>query len=301
MLIVGCFPNQGPELSRDGTYQVRLYDPEDDLDMVMDTVNDLVPIVAMEKGTKEKGTMNEWSNWTPVCYKTNGPEIYMMLLEKAAAKLLHPVHSGLDPEKIGSAFGGSEGYEGLEKGGCTLYAWALLTGLTKALSFQKDPDDDTEWKEMEVSSIERFGYACAEIEDGTYTDTAEFFERLASLVGSGYIVGATVSDTHNATNPLLSSGIVAGHVYGINGVQQVSSGLMFVQIRNPWFSAPGAPRVYNGAYGFQSNMWQTGEGAAAAAELGYKPEMTAFDGLFWMEWSAFLEIYDTVLAMEIPR
>jgi hypothetical protein len=277
-----------------------LYDPEDELDAVLDTVNDLVPIAAQEKGTKEKGTMNEWSNWTPVCFKTNGPEIYLMLLEKAAAKLLHPVRPGLDPEKLGINYR-SDGYEGLETGGCTLYAWALLTGLTKAISFQKDPDDDDEWKEMDVASIERFGYTCNDKEDGTYTDMPEFFERLAGLVGSGHILGATVTDVFSTTNPLLSSGIVAGHVYGIQQVQEVSDGGMFVQIRNPWFTAPGAPRVYSGDYGFQSPIWQTAEGAAIAAQLGYSPEASIYDGLFWMEWYDFLKIFDVVLAMEIPR
>ena len=48
----------------------------------------------------------------------------------------------------------AEGYDGLEKGGCTLYAWALLTGLSKALSFQKDPDAESEWAEMEVARLD---------------------------------------------------------------------------------------------------------------------------------------------------
>jgi len=299
MLIITAFPNQGPGLRPDGQYQVRLYDPEDELDMVMDSVNDLVPIAAKEKGTKEKGNMNEWANWTPVCYKTNGPEIYLMLLEKAAAKLLHPVHTGLDPEKLGGLVSRAEGYDGLEKGGCTLYAWALLTGLSKALSFQKDPDAESEWAEMEVSSIERFGYACSEVEDGTYKEMPEFFARLAELHGQGgYILGASVTDTtttKSTTNPLLSCGIVAGHVYGIQQIKQVSDGTMFVHLRNPWSDEA---KVYNGPYGPESNMWHTAEGSMYAAELG-DPHYE--EGLFWMEWYEFLKIYDTVLAMEIPR
>jgi hypothetical protein len=301
MLIISCFPNQGPGLAPDGTYQVRLFDPEDELVNVTDDINDLVPITAKEKGTKEKGTMNEWSNWTPVCYKSNGPEIYLMLLEKAAAKLLHPVHAGSDSERLTSIVAGAQGYEGLEKGGSTLYAWALLTGLTKAISFQKGPNSDEEWTEMEVSGIERFGYTCTEIEDGTFESAHEFFERLEGILGAGFIVGATVTETTSSTNPLLSSGIVAGHVYGMQQAHQVSDGTIFVQLRNPWFTAPGAPRAYNGPYGFESSMWRTAEGSSYASQLGYSPEKSLYDGFFWMEWSDFLGIFDVVVAMEIPR
>jgi hypothetical protein len=124
---------------------------------------------------------------------------------------------------------------------------------------------------------------------------------LDGVVGAGFILGATVTETSSFKDPLLENGIVAGHVYGIQSVHQVTDGTKFVQLRNPWFTAAGAPRVFNGDYGFESPVWQTAVGSQYAAELGYAPTNSIYDGLFWMEWSDFLQIYDVVLAMEIPR
>merc|ERR1719359_2084276 len=167
VLLLQCFPGQGPGLDPQGQYEVRLFDPDENFTEVSVPVNDLIPMMShMKRGA-------DADNWTPLYLRPYSNELFMLLLEKAVAKLLG-------------------GYEALEAG-TALYAWSMLTGCEECMSIQHDDD---EWNEMEVTDV-TWAYGYRGNVTSTYDDT-ELLTRLLELApgdGSPYVVGVSVGAT----------------------------------------------------------------------------------------------------------
>jgi hypothetical protein len=66
---------------------------------------------------------------------------------------------------------------------------------------------------------------------------------------------------------------------------KTSGSFKFVQLRNPW----GNSVEWNGDWSDGSGKWA--EHPQVQDDLNFEPED---DGLFWMEWNAFVSTYDTI-------
>jgi hypothetical protein len=273
-LVLACFPNQGPAAHPRGEYTLRLFDPDQNFAECEIEINDLVPMTSHAK----RGT--EADNWTPLMARPLGPEIYMMLLEKGVAKLLG-------------------GYDALEQG-TTLYAWSILTGAEECYSIQKEQDENgaEEWSELEVTDVSwAYGYRGSVTEN--YDDTS-LLSRVMEADRNGALIGVSVGTAGSVhpqatTNPVLASGLVAGHVYGVRQIVQAE--VTLVQLRNPWH--PGnVQKVWKGAYGVGAPQWASADGSRLASQVGYAG---GADGFFWMSWEDFCANWDTVLIANLPK
>lgn len=267
-LIEAIFPDQGPDLSEDGQYVCRLFKPEDGMSEHMVEINDIVAMVAM----MDWGGEMRW--WTPCFARPTGNEIWVMLLEKACAKLM-----------------GS--YQAMN-GGSSLYAWAMLTGSTDAFIFQKSEE---EWAPMKITEFtSTCGYS-GFFEDKL--DKDEMFDKLDELDGSGYMAccGCGTYDGGIGGEPQLTNGLVSGHAFTVVSLHRISDDVKLVQIRNPW----GNEVEWSGAWSDGSAEWDTPEGQEAQAQIrseGFEIGR-AGDGKFWMDWEDVHENFDSFGAIKV--
>lgn len=276
-LIENCFKNHSlevPHCSDDGNYLIRLFDPLDECAEVEMEMNDLVPVVA----TKKDG--RELQNWQPVFCRPTGNEIWTMLLEKAVAKLFKT------SRKIQEMHGHEGNGYGMLNGGCSLFAWAMLTGATKHGSITKD--ENNVWHELRVTKLTSKCAFSGRV--GKSMNAERFFQYLQQLDEADCLIGASMPGSppaHAGGEPVKDNGLVQGHAYSVIQVRQCSTGHRMVQLRNPW----GTDAEWKGRWSDVSDDWKSKDGQKIATELEHD---AAPDGLFWMEWKDFVAQWDTV-------
>merc|ERR550537_202146 len=148
-VIISCFPEQlSSKPSSGGSYTVRVYNPCEDCEESVQSINDVIPLAAMTR----RGTSCD--NWTPL-YIRPGRELFACLLEKACARMLG-------------------GYAHLEHG-TALFAWAMFTGSSECFAISKaDFSGLGTWAELEVTDLSFQDYYRGEklqggSDDGCYT------------------------------------------------------------------------------------------------------------------------------------
>lgn len=268
-VLMQCFCESPDHLiSGSGWYTIRLFDLSENGQAVEVCINDLVPMQSLQKAG------SDLNNWTPLGLHPQGGDIYTLLLEKALAKMMG-------------------GYDDLASG-TALFAWATLTGCEEAQAMMKDARSRN-WQELEVSDMSwRNGFRGEETAD---YDGDELFQRLYEAANRGDVIAASVGTqglAFSGFDPVLKSGLVAGIVYGVCTIGVFGS-LRMVKLRNVWGSTPD--RQWNGPWGHESATWGTQQGNAVQRETGDKGSR----GLFWMEWTDFVEQWDTIMVAQMRQ
>jgi len=211
----------------------------------------------------------------PLFTKPHGNEMWVLLLEKAFAKL------------VGS-------YEALS-GGMPLWALEAMTG-SKVAHFKLDDDH---WQKMELvhleSAKERRKVGLKPVRNEKPYTTEDMFAILEQYNRLG---AAMAAYSRGKSDKDQSSGIVQGHAYSILDVRHVNQGmgmlggvggetLHFLRLRNPWGTFS-----WEGAWSDGSKLWQEHSGVASA--LSFRDAGTKDDGAFWMVIEDFVKFFDAV-------
>jgi hypothetical protein len=214
----------------------------------------------------------------PLFTHPNGGEIWVMLLEKAFAKL-------------------SGSYANIE-GGHVLWALEAMTGddvLKYSLSKEK-----TEWSSYELvhknKTDDEGVRACRFPSTGHTFNNDNMFAVLKKYSNSNCVLGAGSLGVDNTRKEGRSEdekddngGIVPGHAYSILDVRQCF-GQRLVCLRNPWGSFE-----WKGDWSDTSSTWKKHPLVRALL----KPETILSrsdkdDGMFWMSWDDFLKYFSSV-------
>jgi len=211
----------------------------------------------------------------PVFCKPNGPEMWVMIIEKAFAK---------------SKYYGT--YAALE-GGHVAFALFLLTGARcKRWKWTRDKvdADGMSCKEVSVSKKNEQGQIkpmFRQLDEKSTKD--DFFLQLDKWVSEGFIVGAGTdgSDDRSLTEDGRNAGgIVPGHAYGIKDCQEVKKGdktERILLLRNPWNQ-----HNMTGDWSKDSGKWDE-FGLGKDSSLWKKAYGTEDKGTFWYSYAAFLD------------
>ena len=239
-----------------GKYSIRLYDhaatpPR----WVKITVDDRIPCDASGGGRAR-----------PMFTAPSGDELWVMILEKAFAKL------------CGS-------YANLE-GGHALWALHCMTG-DEVIKYSRD-DKSGAWEALEMKPRKEpkhkrdVGFFH---NDNTF-DNDNLFTLLKKYSSKQCVLGAGTKgkDDTLTEGRGKDGGIVPGHAYSILDVREVK-GNKLIQLRNPWGSFE-----WKGAWSDGSKEWSKNP----AVKAMIRPKDDANDGIFWMCYDDFLKHFDTV-------
>ena len=189
-----------------GKYEFRLWDDVAQKYVVVH-VDDFIPVAS--------------NTGQPIFSNPKGNEMWVMLLEKAIAKL------------CGS-------YANIE-GGYPLFAMRAITG-DEVNSFQHDKSSQN-WSRLDMKVLK--GQDGPDIAFYHATDHSKFssdimYEVLVDYVKAGYIMAAGTSGKDNTIEEGRgqNGGIVPGHAYSILDVYSpklTTSDIKLVKLRNPWY------------------------------------------------------------------
>jgi calpain-15 len=245
--IEGAFSSR--EYNPRGKYTLRLYHPEKKA-FVTINVDDFFP-------TKNNKTM--------FTSPSGGNQIWVMLMEKAFAKLM--------------------GSYGATEGGHLLLGLHVLTGdpICK-YSFY-----DGKWGKFDVD-VEtpkgakwkcKFNSTDDKCDHDTMFETIKMYHKKKSVMGAG-TKGKDDTISEGRGN---GGGIVPGHAYSIMDVRELH-GFKLICLRNPWGSFE-----WKGDWSDNSGMWNKHPLVKARIWPDTKNDN---DGIFWMSWEDFIKSYDTI-------
>ena len=259
------------EVSPDGKYVLRLYDAKA-RKMVHVTVDDRVPC----------GKATWWEAPRPLFSQPHGNEMYVLILEKAFAKL-------------------AGGY-GRLSGGYPVLAWLTLTGC-EDLSIWHAKDSGWEESVVALEEVRKDPHdyqALYTQASGETKASKDMFSYLLHCDQSNYMFAGSINKGTEIEKQR-DDGLVERHAYSIIRVARITSVPGFiglVQCRNPW----GNNFEWNGDWSDRSPLWD--KHPEVGKEIGRK-YLSADDGLFWMAWKDFSRIFDTVQVcarrMDAPR
>eukprot|EP00613_Pedinella_sp_CCMP2098_P013882 CAMPEP_0171756038 /NCGR_PEP_ID=MMETSP0991-20121206/44823_1 /TAXON_ID=483369 /ORGANISM="non described non described, Strain CCMP2098" /LENGTH=467 /DNA_ID=CAMNT_0012358235 /DNA_START=28 /DNA_END=1432 /DNA_ORIENTATION=- len=210
----------------------------------------------------------------PLFTKPKGNEMWVLLLEKAFAKL------------VGD-------YADLE-GGMPLWALEVMTG-DKVSHFQVKNEGEGSglWQKMELVHFEsdedgnRRKVGLRDIAKELYS-THDFFDILEAYEKQDAALAAYSKGKSDKDS---AHGIVEGHAYSILAVKHVGMGIVgktrrFLRLRNPWGTFE-----WDGAWSDKSPLWK--EHPDVASALHWDPNKKE-DGAFWMTMEDFMLYFDGV-------
>jgi hypothetical protein len=91
-------------------------------------------------------------------------------------------------------------------------------------------------------------------------------------------------------------GLVVGHAYSLLAVEEFDT-VRLVKLRNPHGrGSPDHSTEWNGRWSDESKEWELHEDIANS--IGH--ERIPHDGIFWMEYSDFVSVFDKVLVLPYP-
>jgi hypothetical protein len=253
-----------------GKYRLRLFDVPSGEWMEI-CVDDLIPCDA------------KIDTPTPLFAKNFGAELYCMLIEKAFAKYA--------------------GSYGVLKGGAASRAWVAMTGC-KDLMFYEFDDFKGEWTQAELDcsaeSATRTNWgkqlrqpwqAGGNREPLPSLGSDEMFTLLAAHDANNFLMAASISAAGGGEHKR-PDGLVEGHAYSLICVRELQlidgSTLRLLELRNPW----GNQQEWNGAWGDSSATWS--DHPEVARQLFGKDKAAKADGLFWMTFEDFQQIFNGV-------
>ena len=195
----------------------------------------------------------------------NGDEEWVLILEKAFAKLCGSYHA--------------------IEGGLVLWAFQAMTG--DAVCSYVVADDGKTWErlDMKPKPDDANKRKCGMFTTGEHLLDDAMYTLLVKLKHNGCVVGAgsrgkdnTITEGRGKTG-----GIVPGHAYSIIDAKHVES-FRLVKLRNPWGTFE-----WDGDWGDKSELWATHKHVAWAC--GWKKDAPD-DGTFWMSWEDFVKYFD---------
>jgi len=237
-------------ISRGGKYTLRLYDHRQDA-MRNIVIDEFIPC-HQHHWWEEKGM--------PLFAKPNGNEAWVLLLEKAMAKMLGS-YSELD-------------------GGNAAVAFRALTGEKDTGMWKKDTSKGkwTRWQLADKST----SFSCWGMPKEK--STTELFSKILGYNTKNYLMAASMRSVSGREHKR-KDGLVEGHAYSLLQVVE-SEGQSLVCLRNPW----GNDVQWNGAWSDGDAMWRRHNGLRQRLRPNFQP-----DGIFWMNWSDFVARWDTII------
>mmetsp|Transcript_5149 Transcript_5149/g.8268 ORF Transcript_5149/g.8268 Transcript_5149/m.8268 type:complete len:326 (-) Transcript_5149:37-1014(-) len=201
----------------------------------------------------------------PLFAKPNGSELWVLLLEKAFAKLFGDYQS-LNGGHVGVAF-------------------EAMTG-DNVMRFEFE---DNKWRKYSLvytkTDQNKRSIALRKVvPEEAYADT-DFFEILVVYDGLKSVLGAGSTQGRSDSASDSKNGICQGHAYSI--LRAVKSGAhRLLKLRNPW-----GDFEWKGAWSDTSPMWT--QHADVARACGQTPD-SKDDGFFWMQMSDFSKNFDMI-------
>jgi len=242
------------ELSESGRCGIILYDAR--CTKLNVTVDEYIPCHPREWWDEEG---------TPLFARPNGNEAWVLLLEKAFAKML-----------------GS--YRELSGGNCCT-AFRAFTGERKTFVWARSEGEaarvDGEWKRMQLADGEdHFEWTPGEEQrrngEGLWREVRNY-DRQSFLV-------ACSMRARTGLEHVRIDGLVEAHAYSVlHAVEVEGHRLLF--LRNPW----GNDKRWNGRWSDGDDAWAANPGVRRRL----RPEFRD-DGAFWMAWVDFQAIFDFV-------
>lgn len=209
---------------------------------------------------------------TPLFSRPRGHDMWVLLLEKAFAKMVG-------------------GYHKL-KGGQPVFAWQAVTGVWDQVIFARAIEG--RWDEYEldvdeqIEEIKKSGRITAlplQQEEGCERLTdSELWTKLYDWSQHAHIMSANIKEQSCDTFSL-PNGLVPDHVYSIISMHS-TQGMRLVKIRNPH----GKGAQWNGAWSETDSQWDTH--ADLRAELKAYTEQD--HATFFMSWEDFMKEFDNI-------
>ena len=201
------------------------------------------------------------SIYRPAFARPTGNEIYVLLLEKALAKML-----------------GS--YAALV-GGWTWLGYTYLFGCTQHEKFAFNDDGSiTKW----VVTADCINRSSPTARPAGEVDPAEAWEYLEDSATNHWTLCSAAWKGAGLETIAEDTGLVAGHAYTVTKAVTTSSGHQLLQCRNPWGAKEwGRECPESCPWSDNSPLWA--EHPDVAEEVGF--EGPSEDGLFWIPWDLF--------------
>lgn len=237
------------DIEKSGRYSLRLFDHSQGR-MRDITIDEYIPCQPL-RWWDETGV--------PLFAKPNGNEAWVLLLEKAMAKM----------------FGG---YARLN-GGNAAVAFRAMTGEKNQLMWKKEPGGTwSRWSLVDRDS--RFVSEGRERRSGH-----DLFRQLAEYDRSNFLMSVSMNVRHGMEHKR-RDGLVEGHAYTLLQVVEVE-GHKLLCLRNPW----GNSVEWNGAWSDTDSIWDR----YPRLRDRLRPSFSLEDGLFWMCWEDFASRWDSVM------
>ncbi len=295
------------EPSASGLYRIKLFNL-DKREWEIITIDDYIPCalkddysnvpyrIRPEDGVRVyDGRVPPTKVLKPLFAVPNGNQMWAALLEKAMAKF------------VGSYASIAGGHEP--------FAMIAFTGFPQVYQFKRLPIDPQktiarkeEWERGWAQWAGKFSPSCGyrpilDGEDRVINNDC-FFPKLLEYDRMNYILAASVvcyPPSSTAEGLIRSDGIVVGHAYSLLSVEKFDTGdneppIRLVKVRNPHGKGTfDFPTEWNGPWSDDSDMWI--KYPEIADSVGYEK---VNDGIFWMDYSDFVNVFDKVLVLPFP-
>jgi len=242
------------ELTASGRCEVQLHDMKNR--RVKLSIDEFIPCHPREWWDEEG---------TPLFARPNGNEAWVLLLEKAFAKML-----------------GS--YMELSGGNCCT-AFRAFTGEANVFVWARGEGEvarvEGEWKRMDLAKGDTHFVWNPGMEDRR--DAEGLWDEVRTYDQQSYLVACSMRAVHGQEHVRID-GLVEAHAYSLlHAVEVEGNRLLF--LRNPW----GNDKRWNGRWSDGDDAWAKNPGVRRRL----RPEFRD-DGAFWIAWVDFQAIFDFV-------
>jgi calpain-15 len=218
----------------------------------------------------------------------NGNQMWAALLEKAVAKFV--------------------GTYAQIAGGHEPFAMIAFTGFPQVYQYKRVPTNEAkteakvgEWERGWAQWAGRTSPSCGyrpTLEKLTFRND-EFFPKLLEYDRLNYMMAASIvcyAPPKTGDEFIRPDGLVLGHAYSLLAVEDFGS-VRLVKLRNPHGrGSPEHPTEWNGRWSDASPEWDSHPDINNS--VGH--ERVLHDGIFWMEYSDFVSVFDKVLILPYP-
>lgn len=260
------------EVTPDGKYSVRLYDPQEKKWVIV-TVDDYVPCIS--SASAPDGVARDSKTGMPrqVYAQCHGTEIWACIIEKAFAKFcgnFSKIEAGFTEWGLSVMTGKPAWRFELSDMQSGNQKWKRID-----LVCEKDPKDPTDKRYANFRSTQ------------VAHDHEEFFQVLQHYHRNGALCCCG-----GVKDPGVEKGLIQGHAFSILNVCQVGKSGMgsvgeffrMVQVRNPWGTGE-----WTGPWSDKSDLWTKYPQVKKALQQEDKD-----DGCYWMQWEDFIQYWGYV-------
>lgn len=290
------------QVSPTGKYTIKLFNL-DSREWEYVTIDDYIPckveldfpdppVVFRPDGKKAVESRKKYiKRFKPLFAVPNGNQIWAALLEKAVAKF------------VGSYAQIAGGHEP--------FAMIAFTGFPQVYQFKRVPLNNQrtiakkgEWERGWAQWAGKFSPSCGYRpilpNAGEPKDLTNdlMFSRILEYNRMNYLLAASIVCYPIPTSfesTIRADGLVNGHAYSLLSVEEFGS-IRLVKLRNPHGpGTPGHSTEWNGPWSDDSDRWTMHP--TIAQSVGHEK---IHDGIFWMEFSDFVDTFDKILVLPFP-